>query len=174
MIHIYRIIINSLIFCFLNPKESCHRNVFFLQEEEISAGTDGSFGKHRLFSCPPKKAFFVPLYKCRKDKRFVDNARRNSGVSNNFGSMETPDVLGNISPPVSLDVKQIEQEVCGKQKGIQGHHNSCYLDATLLAMFYFTTVFDGILYRPKRIDDLREYDEVKQVIKEGIVNPLRK
>lgn len=143
-------------------------------EEEISAGTDGSFGKHRLFSCPPKKAFFVPLYKCRKDKRFVDNARRNSGVSNNFGSMETPDVLGNISPPVSLDVKQIEQEVCGKQKGIQGHHNSCYLDATLLAMFYFTTVFDGILYRPKRMDDLREYDEVKQVIKEGIVNPLRK
>lgn len=89
-------------------------------EEEISAGTDGSFGKHRLFSCPPKKAFFVPLYKCRKDKRFVDNARRNSGVSNNFGSMETPDVLGNISPPVSLDVKQIEQEVCGKQKRHSG------------------------------------------------------
>ncbi|XP_048762223.2 ubiquitin carboxyl-terminal hydrolase CYLD-like [Ostrea edulis] len=143
-------------------------------EEEISAGTDGSFGKHRFFSCPPKKAFFVPLYKCRKDKRFVDSARRNSGVSNNFGSMETPDVMGNISPPDSLNMKQIEQEVCGKQKGIQGHHNSCYLDATLLAMFYFTTVFDGILYRPKRIDDLYEYDEVKQVIKEGIVNPLRR
>ncbi|XP_078337442.1 ubiquitin carboxyl-terminal hydrolase CYLD-like isoform X3 [Crassostrea virginica] len=143
-------------------------------EEEISAGTDGSFGKHRFFSCPPKKAFFVPLYKCRKDKRFVDSARRNSGLSNNFGSMETPDVIGSISPPDSLTVKQIELDVCGKQKGIQGHHNSCYLDATLLAMFYFTTVFDGILYRPKRIDDLYEYDEVKQVIKEGIVNPLRK
>ncbi|XP_062592565.1 ubiquitin carboxyl-terminal hydrolase CYLD-like [Saccostrea cucullata] len=143
-------------------------------EEEISAGTDGSFGKHRFFSCPPKKAFFVPLYKCRKDKRFVDSVRRNSGVSNNFGSMETPDVMGNISPPDSLEIKQIELDVCGKQKGIQGHHNSCYLDATLLAMFYFTTVFDGILYRPKRSDDLYEYDEVKQVIKEGIVNPLRK
>ncbi|KAK3086225.1 hypothetical protein FSP39_015433 [Pinctada imbricata] len=142
-------------------------------EEEISAGTDGTFGKHKLFACPPKKAFFVPLYKCRKDKRFQESGAR-GGMGNNFGSIETPDVGGNISPPDSLDVEMIVKNVCGKQKGIQGHHNSCYLDATLFAMFYFTTVFDGILYRPRTKEDLPEYEDVKQVLKEGIVNPLRR
>ena len=97
-----------------------------------------------------------------------------SMTGNNFGSIETPDVCGNISPPDSLGLDTIITNVCGKQKGIQGHHNSCYLDATLFAMFYFTTVFDGILYRPKTKEDLAEYDDVKQVIKEGIVNPLRR
>lgn len=141
-------------------------------EEEISAGTDGTFKKIRYFSCPDKKGFFVPLYKCRKDKRFVDQHGRGA-LGNNFGSFETPDVHGNISPPDSLSESEIGTKICGKQKGIQGHHNSCYLDATLFAMFYFTTVYDGILYRPKRLDDHQEYEEVINVLKEGIVNPLR-
>ncbi|XP_052817138.1 ubiquitin carboxyl-terminal hydrolase CYLD-like [Mya arenaria] len=142
-------------------------------EEEINAGTDGTFGLHRLFTCPPRKGFFVPLYKCRKDKRFTDDKLMHihSDRSINFGSTETPDLEGTVSPPDSLwDVSII----CGKGKGIQGHHNSCYMDATLLAMFYFTTVFDSILYRPKNAQDILEYSEVQQVLKEGIVNPLRK
>ncbi|XP_033754126.1 ubiquitin carboxyl-terminal hydrolase CYLD-like [Pecten maximus] len=145
-------------------------------EEEISAGTDGTFGQHRMFICAPRKAFFVPLYKCRKDKRFVESkmSLEDAMGNNNFGRIETPDVPGNISPPDSMDVFDIKRRVCGKERGIQGHHNSCYLDATLFSMFYFTTVFDGILYRPKRSNDLPEYEEVKQVIKEGIVNPLRR
>lgn len=48
------------------------------------------------------------------------------------------------------------------------------MDATLLAMFYFTTVFDTILHRPKSQTDLPEYIEIQQVLKEGIVNPLRR
>ncbi|XP_052230210.1 ubiquitin carboxyl-terminal hydrolase CYLD-like isoform X2 [Dreissena polymorpha] len=142
-------------------------------EDEIAAGTDGTFKQHRLFTCPPKKGFFVPLYKCRKDKRFFDD-RANQNPSDRslyFGSNETPDLEGSVSPPSSLhDVASF----CGKGKGIQGHHNSCYMDATLLAMFYFTTVFDTILHRPKNAQDIPEYGEVQQVLKEGIVNPLRK
>ena len=164
--HLLKYTVNAIAFIIISSD-------FSQQEEEISAGTDGSFGKHKLFSCPPKKAFFVPLYKCRKDKRFMEVGGR-SMTGNNFGSIETPDVCGNISPPDSLGLDTIITNVCGKQKGIQGHHNSCYLDATLFAMFYFTTVFDGILYRPKTKEDLAEYDDVKQVIKEGIVNPLRR
>lgn len=61
----------------------------------------------------------------------------------------------------------------GKNRGIQGHHNSCYLDATLFAMFSCTSVFDSILHRPKNNDDIAEYDEVQRVLKEEIVNPLR-
>ena len=49
------------------------------------------------------------------------------------------------SPPLPqvTDVSRVS----GRNKGIQGHQNSCYLDATLFAMFSFTGVFDGLLYR---------------------------
>jgi ubiquitin thioesterase CYLD len=63
---------------------------------------------------------------------------------------------------------------CGKFKGIQGHHNSCYLDATLFAMFTFTSVLDSVLFRPREPEDNEQYEEVQRVLREEIVNPLRK
>lgn len=53
---------------------------------------------------------------------------------------------GSIAP---LSKTSDLESVCGKFKGIQGHHNSCYLDATLFSMFTFTSVFDSLLFRPK-------------------------
>ena len=53
--------------------------------------------------------------------------------------------------------------VCGKFRGIQGHNNSCYLDATLFAMFTYTSVFDTLLYRPKGSNDISQYDEVNMI-----------
>lgn len=47
------------------------------------------------------------------------------------------------------------ENVSGKFKGIQGHYNSCYLDATLFAMFTFTCVFDSLLFRPAEPEVLR-------------------
>lgn len=90
-----------------------------------------------------------------------------------FGTIETPDIDGEICPP---DVKTPEDllPVCGKSRGIQGHHNSCYLDATLFSMFYFTTVFDFIFNEPPRPDSVPEHQRVQKVLKEGIVNPLRR
>ena len=88
-----------------------------------------------------------------------------------FGSLESPDIGGTVPPHVIID--NIE-DFCGKHKGIQGHHNSCYLDATLFSMYAFTIVFDGVLYRPKNEDDLPEYEKVQDLLKESIVNPLRK
>lgn len=44
------------------------------------------------------------------------------------------------------------REICGMFKGIQGHNNSCYLDATLFSMFAFTNVFDSVLYREPNQD----------------------
>ena len=62
-----------------------------------------------------------------------------------FGGMECPPVSGFQSPVKVSDVSRVS----GRNKGIQGHQNSCYLDATLFAMFSFTGVFDGLLYRPQ-------------------------
>ena len=90
-----------------------------------------------------------------------------------FGTLETPDIPGDVSPPEVYSPEELTA-VCGQQRGIQGHHNSCYLDATLFSMFYFTTVFDFIFNKPLSPDLSPDHQQVQRVLKEGIVNPLRK
>jgi len=85
-----------------------------------------------------------------------------------FGSLPSPDVKGITIPPSTL-----EDEHCGSMRGLQGHHNSCYLDATLYAMFAFSSVFDTLLHRGRKDTDLPEYGHVQLVLRESIVNPLR-
>lgn len=41
-------------------------------------------------------------------------------------------------------------------------------------MFTFTSVFDSLLFRPKEPEDNNNYDEIQKVLREEIVNPLRK
>lgn len=85
-----------------------------------------------------------------------------------FGSLPSPDVKGIMMPPKTLEEKQ-----CGNMRGLQGHHNSCYLDATLYSMFAFSSVFDTLLHRQRKDGDLKEYEKVQTVLREWIVNPLR-
>lgn len=65
------------------------------------------------------------------------------------------------------------KNLLGKSRGIQGHNNSCYLDATLFAMFSSTTLFDSLLYRPPNKCDIPEYSEIQRILREDIVRPLR-
>ena len=59
----------------------------------------------------------------------------------------------------------------GRMKGIQGHQNSCYLDATLFAMFGPTNKFDEVLYgKPK--DDAAK--SILRTMCEEIIFPLRR
>lgn len=41
-------------------------------------------------------------------------------------------------------------------------------------MFTFTSVFDSLLFRPREVEDCEQYEEVQRVLREEIVNPLRK
>lgn len=135
-------------------------------EEECSGCCDGSVSGIRYFACGPRKGYFVPLSDCRKDSRFCGERRRGT----TFGSIDCPSVTGDVAP---LSSPEELQALCGKNRGIQGHHNSCYLDATLFAMFSCTTIFESLLYRPPTKNDIPEYQEVQRVLKEEIVNPLR-
>ena len=68
-----------------------------------------------------------------------------------FGSLDCPSLPGTFPPhPPVTDVAA----VAGRNRGIQGHQNSCYLDATLFSMFAFTSVFDSLLYRPRMSKDI--------------------
>ncbi|KAI8428094.1 hypothetical protein MSG28_002366, partial [Choristoneura fumiferana] len=132
---------------------------------------DGARGGARLFSCAAGRALFVPLPLCRRDARFRDTPPpdpAHPGADPHLDQPECPLVAGVVPPLSALG------ELAGKNRGIQGHHNSCYLDATLFAMFTFTSVFDALLYRPPEPEDSPAYLEVQRVLREEVVNPLRR
>lgn len=104
------------------------------------------------------------------DNHNSEDACSSDQVDGVFGSIECPRVEGNIAP---LSGSQVIKNLCGKNRGIQGHHNSCYMDATLFAMFTCSSTFESLLQRPASRNDIADYSEVQHVLKEDIVNPLR-
>ncbi len=70
------------------------------------------------------------------------------------------DVTENVVPP-TID------KYIGKEKGIQGHQNSCYLDATVFGLFALTMEFDEMFLRNAK-------DITSMILRKNIVNPLRK
>ncbi|KAJ0181992.1 hypothetical protein K1T71_002714 [Dendrolimus kikuchii] len=140
-------------------------------EQSVCGLGDGTHGGTHLFTCAPGRALFVPLPLCRRDARFRDTPPPDRADLHDIDHSEQPEcpVVPGVIPPLSS-----LGELAGKNRGIQGHHNSCYLDATLFAMFTFTSVFDALLYRPPEPEDSPHYSEVQRVLREEIVNPLRK
>ncbi|XP_020282913.1 ubiquitin carboxyl-terminal hydrolase CYLD isoform X2 [Pseudomyrmex gracilis] len=134
-------------------------------------GTDGTYKNIRYFHCRPHKAIFTDLEHCShyEDTKLDEQSALTN--NDNFGNMESSVITGIVRP---ISVKGDLESICGKYRGIQGHHNSCYLDATLFSMFTFTSVFDNLLFRPPNEKDCPEYEEVQRVLREEIVNPLRK
>ena len=43
-----------------------------------------------------------------------------------------------------------------------------------MLLVYLCSVFDSLLYRPPSPEDITEYTEVQRVLREEVVNPLRK
>ncbi|KAJ9579710.1 hypothetical protein L9F63_004636, partial [Diploptera punctata] len=119
------------------PEDTKFRKVAGIEMEEEHIGcTDGTFHRRRYFQCNPKKALFVPLNFCRKDSRFQDvHPSLNDTKVKTFGQHHCHVIPGAVQP---ISSKGDLESLCGKYRGIQGHHNSCYLDATLFSMFTFT------------------------------------
>ncbi|KAF7266391.1 hypothetical protein GWI33_020268, partial [Rhynchophorus ferrugineus] len=135
--------------------------------------TDGVHNNERLFTCPNERAFFVPLERCHKDSRFQDGTPTPVYQAADPEMCDCPRIPGAVAP-LCMPTEEDVEAVCGKLRGIQGHNNSCYLDVTLFSMFTYTAVFDGLLFRPKNENDIADYEEVQRVLREEIVNPLRK
>ncbi|XP_011867998.1 PREDICTED: ubiquitin carboxyl-terminal hydrolase CYLD isoform X1 [Vollenhovia emeryi] len=134
-------------------------------------GTDGTYKDVRYFHCRPYRAVFTDIEHCSRCENTKLDERPALINNENFGNMESSVIEGIVRP---ISVKGDLESICGKYRGIQGHHNSCYLDATLFSMFTFTSVFDNLLFRPPNEKDCPQYEEVQRVLREEIVNPLRK
>lgn len=109
-----------------------------LQEEELEGATNGWHKGSQHFVAPKEKAVFVPYTHVKLDDRFgdPDESPEDAQGFQDFGGIDCPIVPG-FHPPLELNTGMMSK-IVGRNKGIQGHQNSCYLDATLFAMFAFT------------------------------------
>ena len=133
-------------------------------EEEIShPSSNGMFDGVRYFTCPPFRALFCYLHDCSKDSRFDELPVQE--VKQFFGPHDSRVIEGKVDPP-----KHLSSLYIGRSRGIQGNRNSCYLDATLYAMFAFNNTMDYLLSSPVE-GELNE--SIQQKLRESVVNPLR-
>lgn len=144
-------------------------------DQELSAGTDGSYLGERHFRCPANKGLFVKLRNCRRDSRFpapetpVNQVERcNSIAFAEWGSERVED----HTPPVDGDeARELYQ---GWKRGIQGHLNSCYLDATLFSLFSCCSSADWVLFWPSDPETDQSSSQAQDLLRCEIVNPLRR
>ncbi|XP_062240200.1 ubiquitin carboxyl-terminal hydrolase CYLD isoform X2 [Platichthys flesus] len=143
-------------------------------DQELSAGTDGSYLGVRHFRCPANKGLFVKLRNCRRDSRFpapetpVNQVERcNSIAFAEWGSERVEE----HTPPVDGDeARELYQ---GWKRGIQGHLNSCYLDATLFSLFSCCSSADWVLFWPADPATDHSSTQAQDLLRCEIVNPLR-
>uniref|UniRef100_A0A4W6C8J8 ubiquitinyl hydrolase 1 n=1 Tax=Lates calcarifer TaxID=8187 RepID=A0A4W6C8J8_LATCA len=144
-------------------------------DQELSAGTDGSYLGERHFRCPANKGLFVKLRNCRRDSRFpapetrVNQVERcNSIAFAEWGSERVEE----HTPPVDGD--QARELYQGWKRGIQGHLNSCYLDATLFSLFSCCSSADWVLFWPSDPETDQDSSQAQGLLRCEIVNPLRR
>ena len=63
------------------------------------------------------------------------------------------------------------QKYLGEGRGIQGHQNSCYLDATVFGLFALSDVFDPMFLMEAKNP---AGEVISNMLWKGIVNPLRR
>ena len=88
-------------------------------------------------------------------------------------------------PPVAKGRQALRELLVGKNKGIQGENNSCFIDATLMALFAAQSNFDSLFFPAaaatkkegsSTIDELKDDPEIsfiRQCLVTFILRPLR-
>ncbi|XP_042321038.1 ubiquitin carboxyl-terminal hydrolase CYLD-like [Sceloporus undulatus] len=140
-----------------------------IELDEEKGVSDGEFEGVRYFLCPPKRGLFVKLESCQPDMRFQSKTQTSwepTDLEKYSGGLDAAGELSN-SPPLRDDMAV--NVLHGRMRGIQGHCNSCYMDAALFSLFSCTSVLDSMLYKPALPQD----GHVQKILRDKIVNPLR-
>ncbi|CAL8378559.1 unnamed protein product [Boreogadus saida] len=144
-------------------------------DQELAAATDGSYLGNRYFRCPANKGLFVKLRNCRRDSRFpapetpVNQVERcNSIAFAEWGSERVEEPTPPLEGGAVLEVLQ------GWKRGIQGHLNSCYLDASLFSLFSCCSSADWVMLSPPSPSEPPGSGRAKDLLRCEIVNPLRR
>ncbi|XP_039985362.1 ubiquitin carboxyl-terminal hydrolase CYLD [Xiphias gladius] len=142
-----------------------------LELEEDRGVSDGTFKSERIFSCPPRRALFVKLSSCRPDSRFQSISANHSEEmpKQEDTERETEQGAGKPETVPPVGTEQVDQILTGRMKGIQGHCNSCYMDAALFSLFSCSSVLDSMLFKSTAPQDA----PIQKTLLHDIVNPLR-
>ncbi|XP_034736397.1 ubiquitin carboxyl-terminal hydrolase CYLD isoform X2 [Etheostoma cragini] len=142
-----------------------------LELEEDIGVTDGTFKDQRFFACPPKRALFVKLSSCCPDSRFQStSANHSKGMPKQEDTeREVEPSAGKLDTVPPISTEQVNQILIGRMKGIQGHCNSCYMDAALFSLFSCSSVLDSMLFKSTEPQDA----PIQRTLLHDIVNPLR-
>ncbi|XP_061463089.1 ubiquitin carboxyl-terminal hydrolase CYLD-like [Rhineura floridana] len=151
--------------CWIGCLPEAQQKMAGVELDEDKGVSDGELQGVRYFSCQPKRGLFVRLESCQPDMRFQCNSHI-SPESTELNGQDSPAVLSN-SPPLRNDVAV--NVLQGRMRGIQGHCNSCYMDAALFSLFSCTSVLDSMLFKPSLPPDVH----VQKILRDKIVNPLR-
>ncbi|XP_011409920.1 PREDICTED: ubiquitin carboxyl-terminal hydrolase CYLD-like isoform X2 [Amphimedon queenslandica] len=140
-------------------------------ERPLRDCTDGTWRGRRFFTCPLGKAYFCPLTALKQDTRYMDEeqvpAHMRQDIDNPLAKYSpVTEETDTMASPAELFNLYI-----GDARGIQGHHNSCYLDSTVFGLFALSNSFDVLLLEEPTEEVGRK---VKYFLWKGIVNPLRK
>uniref|UniRef100_A0A8B9EXZ0 Ubiquitin carboxyl-terminal hydrolase CYLD n=2 Tax=Amazona TaxID=12929 RepID=A0A8B9EXZ0_9PSIT len=135
--------------------------------DEDKGISDGEWLGKYYFHCAPKRGLFVKLQCCQPDVRFQSS--RSSYLSLvDYGGQEVLPQAPDSFPPLRNEAAV--RVLLGRMKGIQGHCNSCYMDAALFSLFSCTSVVDSMLFKPFLLCDRN----VQSILRDEIVNPLRR
>ncbi|XP_010764854.1 ubiquitin carboxyl-terminal hydrolase CYLD [Notothenia coriiceps] len=142
-----------------------------LELEEDKGVSDGTIFNERFFSCPKKRALFVKLQSCRPDSRFqsasADPCKKMPKLEET--ERETEHSAGKMETVPPISTEQVKHILIGRMKGIQGHCNSCYMDAALFSLFSCSSVLDSMLFKSTEPQDA----PIQRTLLQDIVNPLR-
>lgn len=143
-----------------------------LELEEDKGVSDGTFKGVRVFDCPPKRAIFVKLSSCRPDSRFQSPSSSKNKVMEmpREAEAEMDHDAGQLETVAPISTEQVNKMLIGRMKGIQGHCNSCYMDAALFSLFSCSSVLDSMLFKATNPQDAL----IQGTLLYDIVNPLRK
>lgn len=111
---------------------------------DIKGCSDGTYGGKRFFTCSGNKALFIPKTMCRPDSRFYTSAVNVSSIPEEPAVAAFEESEDHVPPLTDSEAFSL---FVGKMKGIQGHINSCYLDATLFSLFSSSLVLDRLCQR---------------------------
>ncbi|CAI8016038.1 Ubiquitin carboxyl-terminal hydrolase CYLD [Geodia barretti] len=151
-------------------------------DEPMDGCGDGEWNGHRYFTCLPGRAFFCPVTSLRPDPRIppATQPAQHGGQPDTNPLNKVPDWESEDQHTAGDQI----QKYTGERRGIQGHQNSCYLDATIFGLFALSDVFDSLFldkFKSLTLTSLQPETPTANVQKEvgamlwkGIVNPLRK
>ncbi|CAF0977775.1 unnamed protein product [Adineta ricciae] len=150
--------------CIFKGTHPCRNKTFYvLENERAMTGYDGTCPEcyqSLSYFTDRRKGFFI------SEKSFNDAMRKHkSGMEQSKGRNPV-----NELKTITQKLPPLESPIVGRNKGIAGDSNSCYIDATIFCMFAYNGIFDDLLNMDVPSESLKQ---LQSVLRDNIVHVLR-